>query len=196
MAKKTKDKTAEAAPAAPETAPENTTGTAAPAPAEKPAKAPKPPKEPKPEVVKEPEQNGVRKPAPGGKTRVPWDIADRISGEAGRPATRKEVVDAAIAAGCNPAMSQSQYARWRKFHGLTGRVTAPAAAGTTGTAAPAGDGNPPPPAPNANFDIGYDAYANGVTRDQNPHEAGTADHDAWNRGFDTASDDANRASNG
>jgi hypothetical protein len=191
MAKKTKDKTAEAAPAASGTAAPET--TAAPAPEQKPAKAPKAPKEPKPEVVKEPEQNGVRKPAPGGKTRVPWDIADTISAEAGRPATRKEVVDAAIAVGCNPAMSQSQYARWRKFHGLTGRVSAPVATGTTG--APV-DPNPAPPAPNANFDVGYDAYANGTTRDQNPHEVGSPDHDAWNRGFDTAAEDANRSANG
>lgn len=183
MAKKPKAQpAAEAAPTAP----------AAPAPAA-PAKPEKAPKAPKPEVVKEPEQNGVRRPAAGGKTRVPWDIADRVSAEVRRPATRKEVVDAAIAAGCNPSMAQSQYARWRKFHGIEGRVAAPAPAApaTPAPAAPTGDsGEVVPGSSTSKFDEGYDAYAKGTPATGNPYTEGTNEAESWSKGWNQADTDA------
>lgn len=94
------------APAAPEV-------PAVPA-AEKPAKEPKAPK------VEREKQNGQTKPAEGTLTRKLWDVIDAISAKNGAPAARKEVMEAAVAGGFNPAMSASLYSHWRKFHGLIG----------------------------------------------------------------------------
>lgn len=73
----------------------------------------------KPKIERE-KQNGQTKPAEGTLTRKLWDIIDAISAKEARPATRKEVMEAAAAGGFNTAMSASLYSHWRKFHGLTG----------------------------------------------------------------------------
>lgn len=54
-----------------------------------------------------------------------WAFANQLSAQLGRPALRKDVTSAATAIGINEATANTQYARWRVFHGITGRVVAP-----------------------------------------------------------------------
>lgn len=64
-------------------------------------------------------QNGIKRPEPGSITGRLWDIADRLSENAGRPATRKEVVDEYLKVpGANSATANTQYARWVAFHNV------------------------------------------------------------------------------
>lgn len=99
-----------AAVAAPAPAPPQAVAAPAPAPA-----AAKPPKI---------QQNGVTRPAAGTKTARVWDIADAISAREQRPAKRAEVKAQFVdAEGGNNSTATTQYGRWRKFHGLTGRDT-------------------------------------------------------------------------
>lgn len=74
-----------------------------------------------------PQQNGFTRPSPGSKTGVIWDIADRLTAEAGGThAQRKDVLAAVFAE--YPETSQgtatTQYGRWRRYHGLQGRSLA------------------------------------------------------------------------
>ena len=73
---------------------------------------------------REPEQNGMRRPKPGTKTRAIWDLCDQLSKELQRPVAIAELRDA-VPEGTNENMMRSQYAYWRKFFGITGRVEAP-----------------------------------------------------------------------
>lgn len=73
---------------------------------------------------REPEQNGMRRPKPGTKTRAIWDLCDQLSTELQRPVAIAEL-RAAVPEGTNENMMRSQYAYWRKFFGITGRVEAP-----------------------------------------------------------------------
>lgn len=73
--------------------------------AEKPAKAAK--------VV----QNGITKPE-GPKTGRIWAIADQISQLNKRPATRKEVLEAAAAEGLSAGTAATQFGHWQKFYGV------------------------------------------------------------------------------
>ena len=73
---------------------------------------------------REPEQNGMRRPKPGTKTRAIWDLCDQLSTELQRPVAIAELRDA-VPEGTNENMMRSQYAYWRKFFGITGRVEAP-----------------------------------------------------------------------
>jgi hypothetical protein len=83
-------------------------------------KAPKAPKEPKPpKAVKiKVEQNGITRPEPGTKTGRVWEICDQISANTGKPADRKDVLEAGEAEGLNDATITTQHGRWREFHGL------------------------------------------------------------------------------
>lgn len=77
-----------------------------------------------------PEQNGVKRPRPGGKCARVWEIADDLSKKLKRPAAVSEVLETASTDkqfAHNPANVKTEYARWRKFNGITGRVTAPKA---------------------------------------------------------------------
>ena len=73
---------------------------------------------------REPEQNGMRRPKPGTKTRAIWDLCDQLSTELQRPVAIAEL-RAAVPEGTNENMMRSQYAYWRKFFGITGRLEAP-----------------------------------------------------------------------
>lgn len=64
------------------------------------------------------EQNGVSRPLTGATKQV-WDIADSISAATKKPAERKDVVEAGKAAGLQEGTINTQYGRWRRFHGLT-----------------------------------------------------------------------------
>lgn len=76
------------------------------------------------EASKQPKQNEVRRPKPATVTGKVWAIFDDLSGKAGSPATIGDSLKAAT--GVPEATVRTQYARWRKFHGIVGRTSAPA----------------------------------------------------------------------
>jgi hypothetical protein len=67
-----------------------------------------------------PEANGVKRPSVGTLCAQVWEIATSLSKE--RTATLSEVTKAAESQGINKFTARTQYARWRVFHGITGRV--------------------------------------------------------------------------
>ena len=75
---------------------------------------------------KMPEQNGVRRPKPDTLCGKAWGIFDAISTKNGAPASIKESLDAARADGLNEGNVKAEYARWRKFYAISGRIAAPA----------------------------------------------------------------------
>lgn len=77
---------------------------------------------------KMPEQNGVRRPKPDTLCGKAWTIFDNISAKNGAPASIKESLDAARADGLNEGNVKAEYARWRKFYAISGRIAAPAPA--------------------------------------------------------------------
>lgn len=68
-------------------------------------------------------QNGVARPSAGTKTARVWEIADNLSSQAGKPAARKDVLEAATKEDINVTTAATQFGRWTKFHGI---VKAPA----------------------------------------------------------------------
>lgn len=76
-------------------------------------------------------QRGVTQPREGSKTRQVWDIATKLSQEKGSPVAIAELMPVAKEAGLNDATVRTQYARWKDFHGVFGKVAA--------TPAPAND---------------------------------------------------------
>lgn len=96
------------------------------------------------EANRMPEQNGVRRPKPATLCGKAWALADKLSAEMNQAVPVKALLVAAAAEGLNEGNVKAEYARWRKFNGVTGRVTSPKAAETetpanTGTA---GGGTP------------------------------------------------------
>lgn len=77
------------------------------------------------EASRMPEQNGVRKPKPGTLCGRVWEVADKLSAELGQPTPVKNLLESCVAEGQKPGNIKAEYARWRKFHGVTGRVTLP-----------------------------------------------------------------------
>jgi len=76
---------------------------------------------------KMPMQNDVRRPKPESTCGKCWSVYDQLSAERGAPcaiADAKKVLDAQ---GINEATIRTQYAHWRKFNGVSGRVEAVAA---------------------------------------------------------------------
>lgn len=92
------------------------------------APAPAAPQAQAEQAPKQPSQNGVTRPRSGTATGRVWEIADALSGEAGKPVPRGDVMKAGEAEGLNSATIATQYGRWRKFHGL-GRYSAEPAEG-------------------------------------------------------------------
>lgn len=74
---------------------------------------------------KMPEQNGVRRPKPETLCGKAWSIFDKISAKNGAPASIKESLEAARADGLNEGNVKAEYARWRKFYAISGRIAAP-----------------------------------------------------------------------
>lgn len=70
-----------------------------------------------------PEQNGVKMRRPGTSGARIWDAATGISSNKGSPATIQEVLAACTAD--NENQVKCEYAAWRKYWGISGRVTAP-----------------------------------------------------------------------
>lgn len=90
-------------------------------------------------------QNGITRPM-SGATKTVWDIADKISAEKRAPAERKDVLEAGKAAELQEGTINTQYGRWRKFHGLVtvreakpATPDAPSAPETVQTDTPAGE---------------------------------------------------------
>lgn len=82
------------------------------------------------EASKQPEQNGVRRPKADTICGKAWNVFDGISQKSGAPATIAESLK--NAGGIAEATVRTQYARWRKYHGISGRVDVkPAAAAGT-----------------------------------------------------------------
>lgn len=97
---------------------------------------------------KMPEQNGVRRPKPETLCGKAWAIFDSVSAKNGAPASIKESLEVAKEQALNEGNVKAEYARWRKFYAISGRVAAPApvapvvAAETTGEqAAPQTEGD-------------------------------------------------------
>lgn len=76
------------------------------------------------ESAKMPKQNDVRRPKAGTTTGKVWGIFDELSAKSGAPAAIGDALKAAT--GIPEATVRTQYARWRKFHGITGRAVAAA----------------------------------------------------------------------
>lgn len=73
-----------------------------------------------------PESNGIRRPKPGTVCGDAWAVFDAVSQETGAPATMSASL-AKAGTLINEATLRTQYARWRAFFGITGRLTDPAA---------------------------------------------------------------------
>lgn len=93
-----------------------------------PEKVPQAPAAPKKDVEKtgktiEPnraEQNGLKRPSKGSTCAIIWDTCDRITSEKGSTCTSAELFNALQ--GYNDCTLRTQYARWRQFNGITGRL--------------------------------------------------------------------------
>lgn len=71
------------------------------------------------------ERNGVKRPKPGGNTAQVWDACDALYAKKGACPTFKEVDEYVEKKNADipTATRRSNYAVWRKFHGITGRVS-------------------------------------------------------------------------
>ena len=67
-----------------------------------------------------PEQNGLKRPSAGSTCAIIWDTCDRITSETGHVCTSAELFNALQ--GYNECTLRTQYARWRQFNGITGRL--------------------------------------------------------------------------
>jgi chemotaxis protein histidine kinase CheA len=79
------------------------------------------------EANRQPEQNGIRRPGPDGLCGQVWGLADRLSAELGQAVPIANLLESGVAAGLNPSNIRTEYARWKKFHGLSGRIVIPTA---------------------------------------------------------------------
>lgn len=69
-----------------------------------------------------PIQNGIRHPKPATLCARAWAIADNMSSALGSPVPIKELLVETTAAGLNAGNVKTEYSRWRKFHGISGRI--------------------------------------------------------------------------
>ena len=67
-----------------------------------------------------PEQNGLKRPSKGSICAIIWDTCDRITSEQGSHCTSAELFNSLQ--GYNECTLRTQYARWRQFNGITGRL--------------------------------------------------------------------------
>ena len=66
------------------------------------------------------EQNGLKRPSAGSTCAIIWDTCDRITNETEHTCTSAELFNALQ--GYNECTLRTQYARWRQFNGITGRL--------------------------------------------------------------------------
>ena len=79
-----------------------------------------PEKTSKPTDQNRPEQNGLKRPSAGSTCAIIWDTCDRITSEWQSTCTSAELFNALQ--GYNECTLRTQYARWRQFNGITGRL--------------------------------------------------------------------------
>ena len=79
-----------------------------------------------------PEQYGVRRPKPDTLCGKAWKIFDDISTKNGVPATIGESLEVSNQQGLNVANVRAEFARWRKFHCISGRSPKPEKAAEAG----------------------------------------------------------------
>ncbi len=65
------------------------------------------------EVIMDEQKRRDRRPDAGSRTGRVWDVADEITREQGRKATRREVMDRIVAEGGNENTASTQYQRWK-----------------------------------------------------------------------------------
>lgn len=87
------------------------------------------------EAKKEPEQNGIRKPSVGTLCRAAWDLFDAVTMEMGQTAPISYILPVALDKKLNEANVKAEYARWKKYHGISGRVAVPVPANIAAAAA-------------------------------------------------------------
>ena len=80
------------------------------------------------EANRMPISNGIRRPKPETLCGQAWAIFDEVSAAKGSPSAIGECLPIAQERGLNPTNVRVEYARWRKFFGVTGRIENPAAA--------------------------------------------------------------------
>lgn len=69
-----------------------------------------------------PQQNGITRPSAGTTCLRVWDLCDSMTVSLGRTVPLSAVIDAAKGLGINQFTARTQYACWRKFNGIFGRV--------------------------------------------------------------------------
>lgn len=80
------------------------------------------------EANKQPEQNGIRRPSAEGVCGQVWELADQISTELGQATPIANLIERTDVRAIDQTTARVQYARWKKFHGLSGKITLPTAA--------------------------------------------------------------------
>ena len=76
------------------------------------------------EASRQPEQNGVRRPRAEGVCGRVWGLCDDISTKLMTPAPVANVIEAGTAEKIDMSTLRTQYARWKKFHGISGSIKA------------------------------------------------------------------------
>lgn len=75
-----------------------------------------------PVIAQMPESNGVRQPRENTHCARIWTLATKMSTDAKATVAVGDLIEVATGEGYNEATIKTQYARWRKFHGIEGRV--------------------------------------------------------------------------
>jgi hypothetical protein len=69
-----------------------------------------------------PTQNGIRRPGASGKCGRAWALMDEMSKKLRGPVAVADLLVQSDLLGLNPSMTRSNYAVWRKFNNVVGRV--------------------------------------------------------------------------
>lgn len=72
-------------------------------------------------------QNEVVQPLEGSKARAIWDLADSLSKKSGETISLNDLVAAAVSENHSGSTVFSEYSKWRKFNGISGRTIDPVA---------------------------------------------------------------------
>ncbi len=78
-----------------------------------------------PVLAPQPEQNDVRRPKAETLSGQAWAICDAVTEANCTWAAIGEVLERSVAQGLNEGNVRAEYARWRKFNGITGRIARP-----------------------------------------------------------------------
>lgn len=76
-----------------------------------------------------PSQNNVTRPRPETACGQAWALFDSMSAKMGSPVPVAYALQAAVQKGLNQDTAKTQYARWKTYNGIVGRVATPMPAG-------------------------------------------------------------------